>query len=181
MARDTTTSPEPSPSPSEPAPPGRRKRPSTQASSAPVRTSIGSALPPTRSSIASTTMVLPAPVSPVTAVMPPPITRRSSAMTPRSRTANSTSTAFSPGRAASPTLPIAQPELGLQDPQEVAGPEGHEPGGELGRRAHDGVAPGQRAEVVAVDRQRGGAVARDLDAHPGRGREDERSVEQHVR
>src|SRR5215510_4958087 len=110
-------------------------------------------------------MVLPAPVSPVTAVIPPPITRRSSAMTPRSRTANSTSTAVSPGRAAPPTLPIAQPELGLQDPQEIAGPEGHEAGAQLGRRAQDRVAPGERAEVVAVDRQGRRAVAGDLDAH----------------
>jgi peptidoglycan/LPS O-acetylase OafA/YrhL len=61
----------------------------------------------------------------------------------------------------SPALPVVQPELGLQDLQEVAGPEGDQAGAAGRRRAHDRVALPQLPQVPAVDAQRRRAVALD--------------------
>jgi hypothetical protein len=79
------------------------------------------------------------------------------------------------------SLPVAQTELGLEDAEEVAGTEGHEPGRLVRPRGPDGVAGPERAEGGSVERQRGGAVAQHLDAHHGRGRQHEGTVEEHVR
>ena len=54
---------------------------------------------------------------------------------------------------------VVQAELRLQDLQEVAGAERDEAGGAGGRRAHDGIALPQLAQVAAVDAQGRGAVA----------------------
>jgi peptidoglycan/LPS O-acetylase OafA/YrhL len=58
-------------------------------------------------------------------------------------------------------LPVVQPELRLEDVQEVPGAEGHEPSRALRGGAHDGVVLAQLAEVAPVDAQRGGPVALD--------------------
>src|SRR4029450_4387619 len=128
---------------------GRTSGPHTHACSAPVRTSSGSARPPTSSSMASTTIVLPAPVSPVTAAKPVTGTGGTARITPRRP--DTTPTPGAPRRRS----PVAQPELGLQDAQEVAGPERHEPPRQRGGGAGHGVAPAERAGVVAVDGQGG--------------------------
>jgi peptidoglycan/LPS O-acetylase OafA/YrhL len=63
-------------------------------------------------------------------------------------------------RARSP-LPVVQPELGLDDPQEVSRAERDEAGRALGGRAHDRVPLPQLAQVAAVHAQGGGAMALD--------------------
>jgi peptidoglycan/LPS O-acetylase OafA/YrhL len=58
-------------------------------------------------------------------------------------------------------LPVVQPELGLEDPQEVPRAERDEAGRALGGGADDGVVLPQLAQVAAVHAQGGGTVALD--------------------
>lgn len=56
-------------------------------------------------------------------------------------------------------LPVVQPELGLEDAEEVARTEGHEPRRAGGGRADDGIALPQLPQVAAVDAQGRSAMA----------------------
>ena len=118
--------------------------------------------------MASTTIVLPAPVSPVTTVMPGPSTSRSSAITPE--VADRQLYQHAPA-----TLPLApghrslSPNLVFRMRRKLRGPKVTKRAGDRRRGAGDGVAPAEGAQVVAVDRQGGRAVAHHLDAHGASG------------
>jgi peptidoglycan/LPS O-acetylase OafA/YrhL len=84
-------------------------------------------------------------------------------------------------RATAPASAVVEPELRLEDLQEVPSPERDQAGGPAGRRAHDGVALPQLAEVAAVHAQGGGPLALDGEAQAGLRIEHQGAVEEHVR
>ena len=143
-------------------------RPSIKASSAPARTTAGSARPPSRRLRAWINRVLPAPVSPVSAVMPGPGRTVTSSITPRLRTRSSTSMCATPV-----PLPVGETELGPEDGVEVAPAEGDQPSRLLAFATVDDrprVELGHGDPVDHQHRGRGARAPRAAIARPGRGR-----------